>query len=728
MAQKFWRLTRRERGACPQRSVTGEQRRQPPKEPARRLKLFFYDVLKSLVTLAILLQALHTSLLLAAQTDGALSYLTNAAQIRTLSVEDAQRGYPVKLQGVVLYADPQFNDLIIQDDTAGIYVRGWSEQFGALHPGQLVQLAGVSGPGDYAPVVTVRSLTLLGEGTVPAAPPVSYGDLASGLEDGQWIETGGIVLSATLSTVRTNFIHQYLIIQMLVGGNELTARVLNFTGADIDHLPDAELRVRGVTVPMFSTHHQLYSEEILVSSLADVQIIQPQPASPFGSPASPINSLFQFSPTKRLGHRVKVAGVVLLQRPGEIYVKDDTQGICVFTAQTTPVVPGDRVEVLGFPAHGDFSPVLRDAVFRKTGTGPAPSPTPVTAEQASSGIYSDDLLQMDATLLNNFRYGGEEILVLEQSNLVFNVHLPNEDRAREPAAFAEGSLLRVTGICEIHLDNWRQSFQLLSRSPADVLVLRPPPWWNLRHTLWVVGFAAALVALAFFGVVSHSRRRLHAHLTARREAEAEFAAVSGERNRLAGELHDTLEQALVGVAMQLEAATKTFSSMPQTASRHLDAARQMVDQSQNEVHRSIWNLRSQMLDNNDLASALDALSKQLSTGADIQVTMEVLGAKRRLPDFLENHLLRIAQEAIANAIKHGRPRRIEVQLVFEPVSMALTVRDDGCGFDAGNPPANRNSHFGLSGMRERARAVNGNIEVESTRGRGTMITVEVPCK
>jgi signal transduction histidine kinase len=615
----------------------------------------------------------------------------------------------------------------VQDETAGIYVSGSSNQFAALRPGQLIQVVGTSGLGDYAPVVAMSSLKLLGEGAIPAARPASYEDLASGHEDGQWIEIGGVVLSATLSTVRTNFTHPYLIIQLFVGGNELTARVLDFTGADVDHLPDAELRVRGVTVPMFSTHHQLYSEEILVPSLADVQIVQPQPANPFDSPANPINSLLQFSPTKRPGHRVKVAGVVLLRRPGQIYVKDATQGICVFTAQTTPARPGDRVEVLGFPARGDFSPILKDAVFRNTGSGPAPPPTRVTVEQASSGVYSDSLVQMDATLLNNFRYAGEEILVLEQSNLVFNVHLPVDIQARQPATFARGSLLRVTGICEMQLNNWLQSFQLLSRSSADVTVLRPPPWWNLPHTLWVVGFAAALVALAFWRVVSHSRRRLRAHLIARREAEAQFAAVTQERNRLAGELHDTLEQALVGVAMQLEAATKTFSAMPPTALRHLEAARQMVDQGQNEIRRSIWDLRSQMLDNNDLASALDAMSKQLSTGAGLQVTMEVLGAKRRLPDLVENHLLRIAQEAIANAIKHARPRRIDVQLVFEAGSVALTVRDDGGGFDAGKPPAARSSHFGLAGMRERTRAMNGIIEVESTPGLGTMITVEVPC-
>jgi signal transduction histidine kinase len=193
-------------------------------------------------------------------------------------------------------------------------------------------------------------------------------------------------------------------------------------------------------------------------------------------------------------------------------------------------------------------------------------------------------------------------------------------------------------------------------------------------------------------------------------------------------LHDSLEQALVGIGMQLEAGVKTFPATPQTALQHLELARQMVDQSQDEVRRSIWDLRSQMLDNNDLPSALDALCKQLSSGTDIRIGVEVLGTKRRLPDGVENHLLRITQEAIANAIKHANPRQIQVQLVFEIGSVALIVRDDGHGFNVDKFSASRNGHFGLAGMRERAKTMQATIEMESASGTGTTIAVEVPLR
>lgn len=659
--------------------------------------------------------------------------LTNAAQVHSLSTEEARRRYPVKLDGVVLYADPLAGDLIIHDDSGGVYVSGWAKHlagstnhFKALFPGQLVHVDGVSFPGDYAPCVAARNLEVLGKGNIPPARPASYGDLASGFDDGQWVEIEGIVHSAVIAPIWAGFKNKYLIIHLSVGGDDLMVRVMNFAGVNIDSLPDAEVQISGVLVPMFTTRHQLYNVVIIMPSLADLKIDAPQPPQAFDCPTVPISSLLQFSPTRRLGHRVKVEGTVLLGRPGEIFIKDGTQALCVFTGQAISVAPGDHVEVLGFPTHGEYSPVLKDAVFRKVGVGPPPSPTPVTVEQASNGNHNDDLVQMDALLLNTFRYGGEEILVLQQSNFVFNVHLPDNDQTRKFELLARGSLLRVRGICEIQLDNWQRTFQLLCQLPGDVFVLRPPVWWNLQHALGLLAGVTIFFAVVLGIVVGRSRKRINEHLRAWQQAEAQFAAVNRERNRLAGELHDSLEQALVGIGLQLEAGLKAFRSAPKAAIDHLELAKYMVDQGQNEVRRSVWDLRSQMLDNNDLPSALDAIGKYLSHGTNIHVGVEVLGAKRRLPDSIENHLLRITQEAVANAIRHGKPRHVEVQLAFEPGMVALTVRDDGCGFDTRTQDTSRRGHFGLDGMRERTKALGGTIEVESKPGRGTAITIEAP--
>jgi len=670
---------------------------------------------------------------LAASNSVPLPSLTNAIQVRMLSATEAARSYPVKLDGVVLYADSLTGDLIIQDATGGIYVSGWTRRLSGLpsryelpHPGQTVHVEGVSFPGDYAPCINLKSLKITGNGTIPSAKPASYEDLASDFEDGQWVEVRGIVHSAVVTQVGTNFNNKYLVIHLTVDGGDMTARILNFSDAQIDALPDSEVSLSGVLVPLFTTHRQLYDVVILVPSLSNLKIEVPRPENPFERPTSPINSLLEFSPTQRPGHRVKVAGIVLLQRSGEIFIKDKTEALSISTEQTTIVGLGDKVEVLGFPAHGGYSPEMRDAIFRKTGAGPTPAATPVTAEEACNGDHNDDLVQIDAQLLNFFHYAQEEVLVLQQSNFIFNAHLPDSEAARKLENLSKGSMLRVQGVCEVQMDNWQRSFQILSPSAASVTMLRPPVWWDLRHAIYVLaavtfGFAAILGI-----VVGQSRRRINEHVRAHRQSEAQFIAINKERNRLAGELHDSLEQALVGIGMQLEAGLKFFGLRPKTAFEHMELAKKMVDQSQDEVRRSIWDLRSQMLDNNDLPSALDAMGKQLSSGTDIHIKVEVLGGRRRLPDSIENHLLRITQEAITNAVKHAGAHQIQVQIAFEAELIALMVRDDGCGFNIRNSAVIRPGHFGLAGMQERARALGAKIELESSPGAGTTITVEAP--
>ena len=133
-----------------------------------------------------------------------------------------------------------------------------------------------------------------------------------------------------------------------------------------------------------------------------------------------------------------------------------------------------------------------------------------------------------------------------------------------------------------------------------------------------------------------------------------------------------------------------------------------------------------MLDNNDLPSALTAVAQQLSENAQTRISVATLGPSRRLPQDLEHQLLRIAQEAVTNAIRHAKSRVIQIELTFHPQAAQLLVRDDGCGFEPRLPEAGKPGHFGLVGMRERARALGGKLVIESHPGSGTMVKVNVP--
>ena len=226
--------------------------------------------------------------------------------------------------------------------------------------------------------------------------------------------------------------------------------------------------------------------------------------------------------------------------------------------------------------------------------------------------------------------------------------------------------------------------------------------------------------------VEERTEQLRDEITQRQKSKIQFAAVLAERNRLAGELHDTLEQTLTGVSLQVEAVARHWAGTPEAAPKHLELARTLIRQGQAEVRRSVWDLRSQMLEADDLPSAFAAIGKRMTDGTPVRIEVEVRGTAQRLPEIIENQLFRIGQEAITNALKHARPGRILIVLSYQTDSLGLTVSDDGCGFQSNGPMSAGQGHFGLVGMRERAKRLGGKLAVESAPGQGTRVVVQVP--
>jgi signal transduction histidine kinase len=207
----------------------------------------------------------------------------------------------------------------------------------------------------------------------------------------------------------------------------------------------------------------------------------------------------------------------------------------------------------------------------------------------------------------------------------------------------------------------------------------------------------------------------------------QYQAILTERNRLARELHDTLEQGLAGITLQLEAVAGSLEGSPRTARQSLDVARQMLRYSLEEARRSVMDLRSQALESSDLAGALADMARQMTQRTQTRAEVRVEGAPRPLDASQEHHLLRIGLEALTNALRHGGPRRIEILLRFGPAATELVVRDDGHGFsrDEGEAPG---GHFGLLGIRERVDKLGGILQIDSRPGEGTRLAVTAPLR
>jgi signal transduction histidine kinase/ligand-binding sensor domain-containing protein len=211
-----------------------------------------------------------------------------------------------------------------------------------------------------------------------------------------------------------------------------------------------------------------------------------------------------------------------------------------------------------------------------------------------------------------------------------------------------------------------------------------------------------------------------------RQIRSRFALVLEERARLAREIHDTLAQGFVGISSQLDAVAMCMPDEGSAARRYLDLARRMARHSLTEARRSVMDLRASVLEGQDLAAALSSGARLWTAGAGVDVDIEVSGTPSELPQDYEQHLLRIAQEAVTNALKHSAATKILIKLHMEARKLYLRIVDNGRGFEQDGVFASLGGHFGLIGMRERAERLGGELTLASEPGQGTEVEVRVP--
>jgi signal transduction histidine kinase len=206
--------------------------------------------------------------------------------------------------------------------------------------------------------------------------------------------------------------------------------------------------------------------------------------------------------------------------------------------------------------------------------------------------------------------------------------------------------------------------------------------------------------------------------------QIERGAVKDERQRIARELHDTIEQELAGVSLQLRNARQRLVHAPDQASSSLDLAEKMLRHCRDEARSSIRDLRSVALEQRGLHGSLQEFLVPLAAESGARFTFETRGAPRSLPGPTEIHLLRIAHEAVANSARHSGATEIRASLSYEPGTVTLEIRDNGRGFDP-KAPAPR-GHFGILGIQERVNKLHAALTFESAPGSGTLVRVVVP--
>ena len=429
--------------------------------------------------------------------------LTTVRQIRHLKVS-APGGIGVHVRGVVTYYDTVAPNLFVQDSTGGIWVDLRNLAAKPPTPGEVLDLQGIIGFG-FSPYIATPRWTVVGKSAFPKPQPVTYNDAATGAFDGQWVQMDGVVRS---------FVQQaegsVLVIDVATPTGAFKVRVPDYHQPFPIELVDAKVRFHGVCGAAFNSRNQLVSFHLFMPSLKDLDVLEAPPKDPFAVPVIPVADVRRYSADLSDDHRVRVVGTVTARFPGQgIYMTDGSGGLYAESQDGTPVREGDQVEVIGFPAAGSFSPVLKSASFRLTAKHVLPTIASVSGRAALKGTYDAQLIDITGTLRSfRQRLGRRELVVESDDHVMFEASFA---RLGGPElTVKEGSRITLTGICAVKADeNGNPSeFEVVLRSPEDIRVISSPPWLDSQRAADILsGLMFATLAVIVWVFILRRRVR-----------------------------------------------------------------------------------------------------------------------------------------------------------------------------------------------------------------------------
>ena len=633
-----------------------------------------------------------------------------AASLLALTPEQAQRAFPVRIRGVVT---SQAAGLIVQDSTAGIWV--YLDHPEKLRQGDEVEVEGHVSKGLFSPVVNGHTVRILGRAALPKPKNVTFKQLSTGQMDSQFVSVTGLVRSAGVGYGESQSHLFSLRIAMQDG-------VVNafFPEEDApfgEKLIGALVRIDAAAGCIKNQNRQIIAPTLSADSMRNVTVLRPPPQDLFARPLMQLGNVMQYKSGADYWHNVRVAGIVTYYNPGEsLYLEEEGRALLVRTTQIDKIIPGDRVEVVGFPASQDSGPILRDAIFRRIGPGQPPQPLQVPVAALSSGRLNNVLVTVKGNLLRRVREPSGYVFLLQDKTDILLAELSHEGASDPLPDLREGSGVMISGISTLEvMGTWNYGLEsahavrckILVRSPSDIATIAPPTWWTIRHMLYISA-ALAILVIAFFAQVIRGRVE-----------QWRLQAIHKERERLANEIHDTLAQSFAGIGFQLQAIRKVIPNELSNLTQQVDLARDLVRHSHKEARRSIEQLDPGLEERVDVLPSLGNLARGMVEGGSVNVITASTGNPRPMPPRVAVGLLRIGQEAIANAVRHADPNNLSISLHYEDKIVRLVIQDDGAGFVKSGDLLG----FGLRGMRNRAAAISAKLEIESQLKLGTRVTV-----
>lgn len=686
--------------------------------------------------------------------------LQSIGSILALPDQELAGGRPAVVRGVVTIATPH---VVIDDGSHAIRVfrrhpPGEAVQHRSAQPlgvqlevGSEVEVSGVVDYEDFEPRLLMRSIRTLGTRPLPEPAAINFTRLFAGADSGRRVRTTGVVQAILDNPEGWSLIFESASrrIRVVVDKALVPSRP--------DAWVDAEMEIVGVCESNRNNRGEFLAPKLFVGKAEDLQVVRAPVPDPFALPMTPLNRVAGFRLEPLSGHRLRTSGIISFIVPDMLYLQDGIGGVRVELApgagDRESLQAGDRVEVAGFPDVRSGIGAISWAVARKVSGGPEPTPVEIQPREilrlngegrrfARPGSYDGCLIRCRGRLDAVNRSAVGLVLTLIDDGSAFTATLLDSKRPDAMPALP-GSEVEVVGIVKalrkgpgdgdlMRGMNWLGHIDILLRSEGDVRLVRPPPWWTPERLMAFAIAAGSIVVAA--GIWVATLRRQVARQTARAVAEEsvrykaaiDYEITLRERNRLAANLHDTILQTVTGIGYQLQACQVEQSRTTGARTDRLEVARKMVNHAAEQLRGTVWALHSPPIGTRSLVLALEERLARLREGFDTPVDISFTGRERRLSDTATFNLVLVAQEAVANALRHAEARTIEVGVAFGDSEVSLVVHDDGLGCDMTMRPGPSEGHFGIEGMIDRMQAFGGTCTFLSIPGDGTTVTAKAP--
>lgn len=610
---------------------------------------------------------------------------------------------------------------VVEDADTGIFIvppdRAWPGA--GIRVGDWVEIGGNLLRSTFAPRLRPALVNVFGTHTLPEPVLPWSGAPPRGLRDGQWTELQGVV-RARNPDGSLIFRSKDRTIDLWVNGADATS---------LEQLVDARVRLRGVV----ALDPDESRPRLLVPASEFVELLAPPHRN---QSVQPIASLGADLPSE-FSHRVTVAGVVTYMDATSFYVQDRSGGVRVKTIEPLPFAVGDAIEVAGFPQLENSLPTLADGSGRKIAGVPAILPIEIDSGPALAALPNQSLVELKATLLSHESVAQNQILEVQLGQRVLQAVLPVSGRVVPP--LRPGSLLRLTGVGVMEVlgpppspegtiwgNSARGAIRILLRDAADIVVIREPPWWNLKKVAVLIAVLVVLLVGAILRgqILRHRFERQQAARLAFAQQLIEHQ--ERERRRIAANLHDSLGQNLLAIKNQAHLALQAAAGNG-AMSQRLAAISTTVLGALEEVRQITHDLRPYQLDRLGLRQAIIALVRHVSETSPLEFACNVDAIDGVFLGDGEINIYRIVQEGVTNVVKHSQATEAAVVLRRENGHLVISIRDNGRGRPSGERAApDGRTGFGLSSMAERVRIMGGNLEIESAPEQGFRLNVTIP--